>query len=299
MALDTVTAPRKRRPLERSEPAPPASAAEPSASPSGSFVHEASDRLDLATLPEELPTLAELISAAPRRTLGPGEALFLEGQPARSMFAVQGGALEITRASADQPIATVKAGEWLGLFGLLAKRRRAATATAVVTTEIAEIAAGPLVQRLTADAALRLTARHHFHERLATHVCGGHPLFQGLTRKERAKLAAAMTSLDLPADSHHVLVEEAGAALYVVAHGQVRLALPELSDSMPLSRGQLFGICAGSVALEAVTRVHLLQLSPAECPTDFLGELGSRARARGLLVDRQLFVGDVGLAGLA
>ena len=243
--------------------------------------------------------MTALIAATRVRTLAPGELLFTEGQPARSVFVVHGGALDVRRTGVSEPLAEVGTGAWLGLFGLLAGRRRCAEVRARLPSEIAEIDASSFVKLLTAEPLVREAAKTHFHHRLAQLLCSSHPLFADLPHSERAHLASAFHTLDLKSGRHTVLVEPEQTAFYAIAHGQLRLAVPEISESLLLARGHIFGVTAGSVALEPLTRVHLLRLSPADCDSAFFEALPGRARARGLYLDRHLFVGDAGIPGLS
>jgi CRP-like cAMP-binding protein len=308
MTGEALTLPRKRRPSLGSAPSTPGGMPDFSVTVDLSSLMSGSTlgAGDLRTLPlfrdATRDAMDALADATQPRSLAAGEVLFNEGQPARSVYVVRSGAIEIHRARGTltgSALAEVGPGDWLGLFGLLAGRRRAALARAKGPSELIEIDASALVRLLTAETPVREAAKRHFHGRLAQLLCGSHPLFSHVTSLERARLAASFHTLDLKAGRHSVLMESEQTALHIVAHGKLRLAVPELSEATPLARGHLFGVSAGSVALEPLTRLHLLRLSPGDCESPFFAGLADRARALGLSLDRHLFVGDAGIAGLS
>jgi CRP-like cAMP-binding protein len=69
--------------------------------------------------------------------LGPGEALFREGEPAREVFVLLSGA--ITVAARGRSIETVQPGDGLGIVSVLDGQPRTATATADLASEVAVI----------------------------------------------------------------------------------------------------------------------------------------------------------------
>jgi len=99
-----------------------------------------------AGLPERV---LELIAAAVRTVeLASGELLLREGDPARSMFVVRKGEVEIVKlgkAGADQRLAILTSGDCLGEMSLIDIQPRSATARAlgtatVLALELSEIA---------------------------------------------------------------------------------------------------------------------------------------------------------------
>lgn len=242
---------------------------------------------------------AQITQVAARRVLAAGEILFTEGQPTRSLFIIRNGSLELRRGGSGR-LAELGPGDWTGIFGLLAGRRRAAEARALSPIELFEIPAVAALRLITEKPTFRAAIKRHFNQRLAAVFCGSTPLLDcaGAVRQD---LARSFSPAEYAAGRHAVLVEASGLTLALVAHGELRIIGPSLAEPLTLARGQFFGLTGASVSLQAQSRVNLLLFSSSSRRggSQELLPVPERARRQGLFVDRHLFVGDMGIAGLA
>ncbi|MBL8059030.1 MAG: Crp/Fnr family transcriptional regulator [Anaerolineales bacterium] len=118
-----------------------------------------------AGLPEL--ALAELASQASWREYGPGEMIFLEGEPAAGLYVLQGGWLKIVKVSLDgreQVLRYLEPGEAFNALALFADQPNPATAIAL------EPAGVWLLRRETVLGLLR--QRPDFAERLLAAMAG-------------------------------------------------------------------------------------------------------------------------------
>ncbi|MGZ8632088.1 MAG: MFS transporter, partial [Actinomycetota bacterium] len=84
-----------------------------------------------AASPAQLEALA---AVATRETVPAGTVVIREGDEPDDLFAIESGVVEVTAAKAEQPLARLEAGDYFGEIGLLEKRARTATVTAVSDT---------------------------------------------------------------------------------------------------------------------------------------------------------------------
>ncbi len=262
---------------------------------------------------------AELARSCHRRELASGEIVFYEGQPARSFFIVVEGDLQAVRARGRRspvptPFRRVGPGELLGVFGLFAGRRRAATVRAASGAVLLEVPGTALARLVKRHASARIALRRFYQERLLTVFLASSPLFAEIPDAERPAVTARFTSVDVAAREILVSTGEVTNGLFLVMNGQVVLRRQPKGEKPTeiarLTRGQFFGHVSAlvgtptSVAAVAATPCSLALLSHrafAELLRDQpeLKQLPERLRAEGLLVARDVFVGDTGVPGLA
>ncbi|MHB8417869.1 MAG: cyclic nucleotide-binding domain-containing protein [Myxococcales bacterium] len=263
---------------------------------------------------------AELASSVHRRTLGSGEVLFHEGQPARSFFIVSEGELEVIRSRSRSRAAVAHAGpnEVLGVFGLFAGRRRAATVRATRGCVVLEVPGTALARLVNRHASARRAVRAFYQERLLSVFLSASPLFGELPPEARAGIVRRFEAKDLAAGSTLIAAGEVTSGLCLVMNGQIVLYRHGKAEDGPpmkqelarLSRGQFFGVISAltgapsAVSARAATACSIVVLSHrqfsailAEQPA--LANLPRRLKSLGLLVSREVFVGDAGVPGLA
>lgn len=90
-----------------------------------------------------------LLDVAHRRTLAPGDSLFLKGSAPDALFGVVRGALRVSVVAAngrEAVIAMLEAGHWFGEVSLLVGQERVYDTYAVETTDMAVVAASDFHQ---------------------------------------------------------------------------------------------------------------------------------------------------------
>jgi CRP/FNR family cyclic AMP-dependent transcriptional regulator len=100
------------------------------------------DPSDHLRLPQDVQD--RLLEVAHRRTLAPGESLFLKGSAPDALFGVVRGALRVSVVAAngrEAVIAMLEAGHWFGEVSLLVGQERVYDTYAVETTDMAVVAA--------------------------------------------------------------------------------------------------------------------------------------------------------------
>ncbi len=262
------------------------------------------------------PAFFELASAVHRRALSPGEILFHEGQPARSFFIVLEGELEVSRGRARRRggVTHVGPNEVLGVFGLFSGRRRAATLRSVGPSVVLEVPGTSLARLVQRHASARTAVRTFYQERLLTVFLAGSSVFGELPEAVRTHLVSRFESKDVDAKTLLLAPGEVTNGLCVIMNGQVVLRRHRKGETkgaelLRLGRGQFFGVISAmvgapsAVSASAATACSLVTLSHrqfaallGEVPT--LRDLPTRLRNEGLLVSKEIFVGDAGVPGL-
>ena len=264
----------------------------------------------------------ELAAAVHRRALGAGEILFYEGQPARSFFIVVEGSLEVVRARgrrrATVPTPLTRAGpnEVLGVFGLFSGRRRAATLRAARPSVLLEVPGTALARLVQHHASARRAVRRFYQERLLTVFLASSPIFGELPEAVRAAIVKRFEAYDVKARTTLVVPGEVTNGLFLVMNGQLVLrrhakdeAKEPADELMRLGRGQFFGVVSAMVgapttsSATAVSACSLAVLSHRQFAALLQSEpslrsLPTRLREEGLLIARDVFVGDTGVPGL-
>jgi CRP-like cAMP-binding protein len=104
--------------------------------------HHPSDASDSLRLPQHVQD--RLLAVAHRRTLAPGDALFLKGSTPDALFGVVRGALRVSVVAAngrEAVIARLEAGHWFGEVSLLVGQERVYDTYAVDSTDMAVVSA--------------------------------------------------------------------------------------------------------------------------------------------------------------
>jgi MFS family permease len=84
-----------------------------------------------AASPAQLEALA---AVATREAVAQGTVVIREGDEPDDLFAIESGAVDVTTAGIEAPLARLESGDYFGEIGLLEKRPRTATVTAVADT---------------------------------------------------------------------------------------------------------------------------------------------------------------------
>lgn len=272
-----------------------------------------------------------LASTVQRRALGAGEILFYEGQPARSLFIVAEGALTVLRGGtgrrAPTQLARIGPDDVVGVFGLFSGRRRAATLRADVPSVLLEIPGTALARLVKRHASARRAVRQFYQDRLLTVFLASSPVFGELPEAARRAIVGQFEARDVSARTRLVTPGELQNGLFLVMNGQLALkrrphkddsstgrrgkaAKPEHSEEiLRLGRGQFFGVISSligtptKVSATASTAASLVVLSHPRFDDLLRSEpslkpLPARLREEGLLVTRDVFIGDTGVPGL-
>ncbi len=111
-----------------------------------------------------------------RKTYGPGERVFIEGEPAECAYLIQEGKIEISKRKDDDAvvIGTAGKGEMLGEMALIASEPRSATA------------------RCTEETTVLIVPKEEFDRRLANSDLVIQRLLQQLARRLRDQTRATM-----------------------------------------------------------------------------------------------------------
>jgi CRP-like cAMP-binding protein len=97
---------------------------------------------------------AELVRLAHQRLFGAGETIVREGEPGASVFLVCAGEVDVTMGPAATRVARLPTGAPFGEMSMLTGEPRSATVSAVVDSELLEIAAHDFRRLVLADAEL-------------------------------------------------------------------------------------------------------------------------------------------------
>jgi len=95
-------------------------------------------RLDIFE-PASPAQLEALAAVATREVIAPGAVVIREGDEPDDLFAIESGSVEVTKAGVAEPLTTLDAGDYFGEIGLLHKRPRTATVTAVTGSVVYRI----------------------------------------------------------------------------------------------------------------------------------------------------------------
>ncbi|MBI5549710.1 MAG: cyclic nucleotide-binding domain-containing protein [Deltaproteobacteria bacterium] len=279
---------------------------------------EVIDQLEQVPLFSELDRDAfmELSRAVKLRTVGNHCLVFREGEQAESFFLVAEGRIEVMRRLRKKEIVlrSFDAGEPFGLFGLFAGKKRAANARAIGNASVLEIPAGALANVIRTHPKARVALSRFFRKRLLENFLASSPIFEDLDGVARGLLIAQFRQKHLKPGEPVVSPGVVFNGLFLVIAGQLvitkRIAGAREEELASLDRGQFFGIvsalsgnpCRCSVtALEDSTLTFLPQRAFNDFVKDYpaLRELPRRLAAEGMLVDKDVFVGDAGIPGLS
>jgi CRP-like cAMP-binding protein len=277
---------------------------------------EVIDNLARVPLFSDLPRpafveLARKVTVVPYE---PGQSVFQEGEPARSFFLVADGTFEAVRELRGIPtvLKQVGVGEVLGLFGVVAEQKRAATVRAVTEALAIEIPSKALDGVLERHPIARLALNRFYRERLLHNFLASSPLFADLNSAARDDLSRRFEEKRLAPKDVLVSPGEVFNGLFLVMSGCLRIhrRLGTDEEVAQIRRGHFFGVVSALsgipvrvqvTATEGVTLVYLPQKSfnefVREHPT--LRALPARLAEEGLLVEKDVFVGKTGIPGLS
>jgi CRP-like cAMP-binding protein len=258
----------------------------------------------------------ELSRAVKLRTVGDRCYVFKEGEEANSFFLVAEGSLEVIRRLRKREVLLRRfgAGEPFGLFGLFAGKKRAGSARAVGNCSVLEIPAGALANVIRTHPKARVALSRFFKARLLENFLASSPIFEDLDVIARGLLIGQFRQKKLSAGDKVVSPGEVFNGLFLVVAGRLtitkRLVSAREEELAQLERGQFFGIvsalsgtpCRCNIAaVEETTLTYLPQRSFNDFVRDFpsLRELPRRLATEGMLVDKDVFVGDSGIPGLS
>jgi CRP-like cAMP-binding protein len=262
------------------------------------------------------PAFFELATAVHRRALSGGEVLFHEGQPARSFFIVVEGELEVVRSRVRRRNTVIRVGpnEVLGVFGLFAGRRRAATLRSMGPSVVLEVPGTALARLVQRHATARVAVKAFYEQRLLTVFLAGSPVFGELSEEVRSDIVRRFESKDVEAKTLLLAPGEVTNGLCLVMNGQIVLRRHKKGETkgaelLRLGRGQFFGVISAmvgapsAVSASAVTNASLTTLSHRQFANILtvvpaLRDLPMRVKNEGLLVSKEIFVGDTGVPGL-
>ena len=258
----------------------------------------------------------ELTRTVKLRTVGDHCFIFKEGEDAASFFLVAEGTIEVMRRlpKRDVVLRRFGANEPFGLFGLFAGKKRAANARAIGTVSVLEIPAGALANVIRAHPKAKMALSRFFKERLLENFLASSPIFEDLDGVARGLLIAQFRQKRLAVGQAVVSVGEVFNGLFLVVAGRLiitkRVTGAREHELAQLDRGQFFGIVSAlsgtptNCSIRAIEPSMLTYL-PQKSFNDFvkeypvLRELPRRLNAEGMLVDRDVFVGDAGVPGLS
>lgn len=258
----------------------------------------------------------ELTRLVKLRTVGDRCLIFKEGEDADSFFLVAEGTVEVLRKlkKRDVVLRRFGANEPFGLFGLFAGKKRAANARAVGTAAVLEIAASSLANVIRAHPKAKAALSRFFKQRLLENFLAASPIFEDLDGTARTALIAQFKQKKLTDGQAVVSVGEVFNGLFLVVAGRLtitkRLMGAREQELAQLDRGQFFGIVSGLSGMPTncsirATEPTMLTYLPQKSFNDFikeyptLRELPRRLSAEGMLVDKDVFVGDAGVPGLS
>ncbi|MEO5335911.1 MAG: cyclic nucleotide-binding domain-containing protein [Magnetospirillum sp. WYHS-4] len=126
-----------------------------------------------------------------------GDVIFREGDPSDSAYVIEGGAVELSKASDREPVqlARLKTGEMFGEMGILDGSGRSATAVAAGKVKVREIGRDEFLRQLETDSAMALSIIRKLVQRLRA---ADEMLAQGSAKQEVARLRRDPTRATRP-----------------------------------------------------------------------------------------------------
>ncbi len=258
----------------------------------------------------------ELSRAVKLRTAGDRSFVFREGEEADSFFILTEGSVEVvraTRAGKEIALRHFGQGDLFGLFGVFAGRRRAASVRAIGQVSVLEVPAGALANMVREHPAAKTALATYYKERLLETFLASSPIFEDLDAIARGLLIGQFGDKKLALGETAVAPGEVFNGLFLVVSGGLevkkRLGGGAEQSLATLGRGQFFGVfsalsgspCRCSIAAtEATSLSCLTQKAFNDFVKDYpaLRLLPQRLDQEGMLVEKDVFVGDLGIPGL-
>jgi cAMP-dependent protein kinase regulator len=202
-----------------------------------------------------------------------GDTIVEEGQPAGSLFAILGGAVDVVRMTEQgdpRPVARMGAGEIFGEMSLLSGAPRLASVVAVADGELLELGRADLDAIAEQEPATAGVVQRLYRERLLTNVLRASPLFEGLPEERRWALMEVVHVETYDAGSVIIPQGKEGKAFYVLLRGRCevahRVADGTEASHPPMGEGDVFGEIAllqsgpTTATVRATTRCVVLAL---------------------------------------
>lgn len=219
----------------------------------------------------DLSGFAAIVPSLSRVGLSPGEALLHEGAPAKAVYLIADGAVEIFKSDpvrGELVVGRLGAGALVGEIALTQGGLRSAGARAVGFVEAVRIEIGGLREAAATHAGVGEALAQFTQHRLLVNLLRTSVVFGRLPDSTRAALVRAFRRVEMVEDELIVQQGEAGSALSLVAEGLVAVE----RDGTPvatLGAGQVFGEMAllsgepASATVIAAAAGWLLQLGRA------------------------------------
>ncbi|MGI5864329.1 MAG: cyclic nucleotide-binding domain-containing protein [Myxococcales bacterium] len=260
--------------------------------------------------------LLEPSRAAKLRTVEDRRLVFREGDEADSFFILAEGSVELvqtTRSGRELALRHFGQGEVFGLFGVFAGRKRAASVRAIGQVSVLEVPAVALAGMVCEHPAAKSALETFYKERLVETFLASSPIFEDLDAIARGLLIGQFRDKKLAPGETAVAPGEVFNGLFLVISGGLevkkRLGGGTEQSLATLGCGQFFGVvsalsgspCRCSVAAsEATSLTCLTQKAFNDFVKDYpaLRLLPQRLAQEGMLVEKDIFVGDLGIPGL-
>ncbi len=262
-------------------------------------------------------SFVSLARAVMLRTFADRQYVFHEGEQADSFFLVAEGSLEMvrrSRANRELALRHFEEGEVFGLFGLFAGQHRAASVRAIGHAAVLEIPASALNEVVRRHPEARKTLSAFYKERLLENFLAASPIFEDLSAVARGLLIGQFRDRALAKGEKVVSPGEVFNGLFLVMSGTVhverRVGGAHEQKLATLTRGHFFGVvsalsgspCRCTIASsEATMLTYLPQRAFNEFIKDYpvLRTLPQRLAAEGMLADKDVFVGHLGIPGMS
>ncbi len=192
----------------------------------------------------ELPpdAFADVLGAVSRRSLRAGEAAVREGDPGDSFFLLARGSVRVTRGK--DTLATLEDGAIFGEMALLSAAPRAATVTAVESSEVLVFGREALSAAAKQLPVIAAALERFMRQRLVKRLLDTHAMFAPFDAGQRVQLGSRFEAK--PINAGDVLLREGGmgSGLHVVLHGAVTVSRETPNGPAPLADlgpGDVFG----------------------------------------------------------
>jgi CRP-like cAMP-binding protein len=188
-------------------------------------------------------SLQTLIHHSRLVTLGAGDVLFRQGDPADSLYVVvEGAVVPIAEGERRHKLAVLERGTFFGEIGLLTRQPRNATIEAIVDTRLLSIDRR-LVRRLIADEpSVAKGILRFLRARMLDRLIRTHPLFAAFAHAEREAVARQLRLLEVKDGARVVEGGRPGEGLFVVLAGALDCVDPEAGKEVRrYGQGDVFG----------------------------------------------------------
>jgi CRP-like cAMP-binding protein len=182
------------------------------------------------------------------RVAAPGVAVVTEGEPARSLFGVAHGRLEVVReleGGARKTVALLHEGKLFGEIGLIAGTPRLASVVAATPCVLLELTREALDAVTLRHAAVDATMQAFYRAQLLENVLQASPLFAPLSPAERVEVAKAFEPRTAAPGELLRRLGEVGDGLYLLLRGECTPFRPDTGPGKvtfsKMREGEVFG----------------------------------------------------------